>query len=215
MKKLLDLFCGAGCAAIGYERAGYDVTGVDLSPQPGYPYRFIHGDALKYLAAHGSEYDVIHASPPCQVHSKVTPNPSAHVDLIAPTRELLARLSIPWVIENVAEAPLFSPVVLCGNMFGLRSYRHRLFESNVRIDQPNHPAHANYVHYIWDKRKARYGTPYLDTDFIPIHGDNNAPYALQCEAMGIEVGRVKRRGLVQGIPPAFSEYIGRQLLQYV
>lgn len=217
MPRLLDLFCCAGGAARGYIAAGFDVVGVDIVDSPRYPGTFVKADAVEYLAAHGHEFDAIHASPPCQHASQATKQSKAvHLNLIPPTRDLLlSRFNDkPWVIENVVGAELRNPTLLCGSMFRLRSYRHRLFESNIRIDAPPHPEHTAYVHYPHDKRKtARFGTPFLSTDFIPVHGSNNAPYELQCEALGIPVGTMLRREVVQAIPPAFAEYIGYKFLR--
>lgn len=130
--RLLDLFCGAGGAAMGYHRVGFDVTGVDIKAQPRYPFAFLRADALEYVAAHGREYEAIHASPPCQAYSRMlyvvgrTEKPR----LIQPTREALLASGRPYVIENVemARSELRSPLMLCGTMFGLRIRRHRLFE---------------------------------------------------------------------------------------
>ena len=131
--KLLDLFCGAGGAAMGYHRAGFDdITGVDIKPMPRYPFKFIQGDALEYLAAHGAEYDVIHASPPCQAYSimqHANHMRKDHPDLVDSVRDALKQTGKPWIIENVPGAPLIDPILLCGLSFGLRVIRHRLFES--------------------------------------------------------------------------------------
>lgn len=156
--RLLDLFCGQGGAAAGYITAGWDVTGVDIANHgKRYPGTFIQGDALAYLAAHGHEYDAIHASPPCQGYSIATAgNLKARENyqrLIEPTRELLQATGRPWVIENVelAREEMVNPVLLCGRMFGLRCMdddgillildRHRLFESNIPLQSPEHPRH--------------------------------------------------------------------------
>lgn len=112
--KLLDLFCKAGGAARGYMNAGFHVTGVDIVNQPRYGGDvFIQGDALEYVAAHGSSFDVIHASPPCQAHSDLQKQSKInYVDLIAPTRQILLGLGVPYVIENVEGAPLHDPVMM-------------------------------------------------------------------------------------------------------
>ena len=104
MPVLLDLFCGAGGAAVGYHRAGFDVIGVDLRPQPSYPFRFVQADALEYLAAHGRDFDAIHASPPCQhytVARKIHDSGDRHPDLVDAVRARLVAVGVPWVIENV------------------------------------------------------------------------------------------------------------------
>ena len=109
--RLLDLFCGAGGAAMGYYRAGFDVVGVDIKPQPRYQFEFHQGDALEYCAAHGYEFDVIHASPPCQAYSVTRSiHGNEYPDLVAVTRAALQATGKPWVIENVVGAPLFSPL---------------------------------------------------------------------------------------------------------
>ena len=148
--RLLDLFCGAGGCSVGYSRAGFDVVGVDNRPMPRYPFTFVQGDALEYLAAHGGEFDAIHASPPCQRYSVLAAmHPDReYPDLLQPARELLEASGKPWVIENVETAPMEREanlfgfgVLLCGSMFGLgvpRGYlrRHRCFETSFPVPQP-------------------------------------------------------------------------------
>lgn len=136
--RLLDLFCGAGGCAKGYQRAGFYVVGVDINPQPRYcGDEFVQGDALEYCRQHGHEFDAIHASPPCQAYCslKSMPNAKKHPDFVVPTREVLRATGLSYVIENVPGAPLIDPTVLCGTMFGLGTgdaelWRHRLFETN-------------------------------------------------------------------------------------
>lgn len=215
--KLLDLFCCAGGAAAGYARAGFEIVGVDREPQPNYPFEFHQGDALEYLAAHGAKFDVIHASPPCQAHSSITPNRSEHVDLIAPTRKLLDAIGLPYVMENVMGAPLRFPLMLCGTMFGLavtcrdgirRSLqRHRIFESSVLMLSPGRCRHSGATIGVYgdggggqSTRPSGGGGYKAFTDEAPI-------------AMGIDW--MNRRELSQAIPPAYTEYIGRQLAAYL
>src|SRR5665213_3193952 len=133
--RLLDLFSGAGGAAVGYHRAGFEVVGVDIKPQPHYPFEFRQKDALWVLEGETMEgFDAIHASPPCQAYSKARKLQGLrHPDLIASVRELLLAISLPYVIENVPGAPLRNPVLLCGEMFGLGVRRERLFETNVEM----------------------------------------------------------------------------------
>ena len=133
--RLLDLFCGAGGAGEGYSRAGFDVTGVDIKPQKHNPHTFVQADALEYPREHGREFDLIHASPPCQAHTalRALHKDREYMDLIEPMRKLLQEIGRPYVIENVPGAPLKNPVLLCGSMFGLGTgdaelRRHRLFE---------------------------------------------------------------------------------------
>lgn len=143
--RLLDLFCCEGGAGAGYTRAGFAITGVDITPQPKNPHRVIVADAVEYVRAHGHEYDAIHASPPCQAYSKALrhmakPQPM----LIDAIREALEDSGKPWVIENVVGAPLANcsdlfgahGVELCGTMFGLQIYRHRIFQTSFPIHAP-------------------------------------------------------------------------------
>jgi DNA (cytosine-5)-methyltransferase 1 len=151
-QKLLDLFCGAGGAGMGYHRAGFHVTGVDLRPQKNYPFHFVQADALAYLEEHGRKYDVIHASPPCQMWSTLrnTVRPelrAAYVDLITPLRPLLLATHRPYVIENVRAAPLHASLMLCGQMFSQRFLLERWFECSHLIPQPIHPPHTDYIPY--------------------------------------------------------------------
>jgi DNA (cytosine-5)-methyltransferase 1 len=200
--RLLDLFCGAGGAGMGYARAGFDVTGVDIKPMPRYPFAFIQGDALEYLTAHGHEYEAIHASPPCQRYTALqVVRGREHPDLVAPTRKALEATGKPWVIENVVGAPMNTTIVLCGAMFGLKVYRHRLFESNQMLFQPHHELHRDST--------PRAGRGISPKGFISVAGNTgNADYARL--AMGIDW--MNRDQLSQAIPPAYTEYIGKQLM---
>lgn len=203
---LLDLFCGAGGAAMGYYRAGFDVIGVDIKPQPRYPFEFIQGDALR-PPVDLSRFDAIHASPPCQKFSvmKVLPQAKDHPDLIGPTRSLLAGSGLPYVIENVPGSPLRFPITLCGAMFGLRSSeerylrRHRLFESNVLLQtyNCNHKGLAVgvYGHGSAGWLGQRMRTAKADEAKV---------------LMGMDWAT--RNGMSQAIPPAYTEFIGRQLM---
>jgi hypothetical protein len=179
--KLLDLFCGAGGAAVGYHRAGFDeIVGVDLKTQPRYPFAFVQGDALEYLAAHGHEFDAIHASPPCQAYSRATAwtgDRSSHPDLIAATQSAARAAVKPYVIENVQEARrlLRLPVMLCGTSLGLRVQRHRYFEMQpplVILVPPCQHGPADYSHDHGTKQavhEAREAIPPVYTEFIGRH----------------------------------------------
>lgn len=157
--KLLDLYCGAGGAGMGYHRAGFQVTGVDVVAQPRYPFRFIQADALEVLRDKEflAQFDAVHASPPCQASSALTKGTNkgrAYPDLIPATRQLLKRLRVPWIIENVAGAQIRKDVTLCGEMFGLAVIRHRFFElDGWTAAQPQHPRHRGRVagmrHGVW------------------------------------------------------------------
>jgi DNA (cytosine-5)-methyltransferase 1 len=205
--KLLDLFCCQGGAGEGYKRAGFDVTGVDIEPQPKNPHRFILDDALKYVKAHGHEYDAIHASPPCQHHSWVTPTKDKgnHPDLIAATRTALRATGKPYVIENVggARKALVNPIKLCGSMFGLRSYRHRYFEVwpyFLLAPSCNHTQKPLLVTTCGANSIAR-----MRAETGANKSVKNAPLAYGIQWMTCE-------GLKQAIPPSYTEWIGRQII---
>lgn len=143
MKKPLiyDCFCGAGGAAMGYHRAGFEVVGIDLHDQPRYPFTFIKMDALefleRYLAGEFPKADAFHASPPCQGYSLLSFAPNRNMDkypkLVEDVRDLFQKIGKPYVIENVVNAPLRNPLLLCGTMFGLKTHKHRNFESKPDI----------------------------------------------------------------------------------
>lgn len=211
--RLLDLFCCAGGAGTGYFRAGFDVVGVDIAPHPRYPFPFYQADALAFLAAHGREYDAIHASPPCQKFSRVSGRSRKRMtrvypDLIAPIRALLREIGKPYVIENVEGAPLLTPVLLCGSMFLLDVRRHRLFESNVLLFAPscNHWSQRPRFRTLDSRRRGQMAA------VIGVHGHINyaGEFPLRCAAMGIDW--MTNDELSQAIPPAYTEFIGRQLL---
>ncbi|MFF4964662.1 SAM-dependent methyltransferase [Streptomyces sp. NPDC001037] len=204
--RLLDLFCCQGGAAKGYTDAGFDVTGVDKDPQPRYPYRFVQADAVAYVMAHGTEFDFIHASPPCQHDSDCQRiQGRTHPDLIAPTRAALETTERPWVIENVrgAVAKLRGPVMLCGPMFGVATYRHRFFETGggFRLAQPHHPAHA--------VPQAKMGRPVPPGHYGQFVG-NFSGVPLARKVMGVPW--MNRDGIRECIPPAYAEHIGRAAL---
>lgn len=201
MPKMLDLFCGAGGAGVGLYRAGWDVVGVDISPQPSYPFTFIQGDAL---TASLDGFDAVWASPPCQAYSRTQRiHGYSYPELIAPIREKLVASGLPYVIENVPGAPLMLPITLCGEMFGLRVIRHRLFESNMPLIQPEHRPHqgGTGAHRGYSSFAAGY--------YISVAGHNFSAEDGKA-AMGIAWMR-NRHELAESIPPAYGEYIGRQL----
>jgi DNA (cytosine-5)-methyltransferase 1 len=219
--RLLDLFCGAGGAAVGYHRAGFDVIGVDIDPQPSYPFEFVQADALDVLRAHDMGAVAIHASPPCQHDSVASKShngrPQEHPDLIAPTRELLAATRLPYVIENVAGArrKLRHPIMLCGTMFPpLRVTRHRYFECHG-FDPgatPRHGAHS--LHYTRDKRKPHYGALDEMEAFVSVNGGGNCSVRAAADAMGIDWMATKH-DLNEAIPPPYTEFVGRRLMAQV
>lgn len=188
---------------MGYHRAGFEVVGVDIAKQKNYPFEFHQADALEFLAAHGSEFNAIHASPPCQAYSitrKIQSN--EHPEMIPQTRAALKSLGLPWIMENVPGSPLIIPHELCGAMFGLFTYRHRLFETSFPAIVPHHPAHT--------VSQTKMGRPPKDGEFIHVVGNfSGMQYAKK--AMGIDW--MTRKELSQAIPPAFTEYLGRQLIK--
>jgi len=213
--RLLDLFCCAGGAGVGYNRAGFDVVGVDINPQPSYPLPFIQADALTLDSRFIAFFDAVHASPPCQSYSdlaKRNRNADEWPRLIEPVREMLKRSGLPYVIENVDGAPLIDAVVLCGTMFkNLRVLRHRLFEANFPIMTPPHSKHPK-VH-TFDKRKSHFGKTDEWKDFVQVTGGGNCTLAAAREAMGIDW--MNKGEINESIPPAYTEFIGRQLLRHI
>lgn len=209
MKRLLDLCCCAGGASMGYHRAGFEVVGVDISPQPRYPFKFIQGDALQALSGGDAAwtFDAIHASPPCQLHSKTWRiRQNNHVDLIGPMRELLNQSGLPWVIENVPGAPLNDPVVLEGQMFeGLRTQRKRWFETNWPLEVP-------FLRSPRPAPQAKMGRKPKDHEWVHVVGNAHSP-KLNGTAMGIDW--MNRAELAEAIPPAYTELIGRQLMAHL
>lgn len=201
-RRVLDLFCKAGAAGYGYYLAGCEVTGVDIEPQPRYPFPFIQADAMRVLADDSflRSFSLIHASPPCQAWSeaaKVARSRGAeYPELIVPVRERLAAAGVPYVIENIERAPLVSPVMLCGAMFGLRVYRHRLFECSFPVTQPSHPEHLWSIPPMGRK-------PAQDQFHVMIgHFPDVARARLDSGIAWMTQGE-----LAQAVPPAFTRYI--------
>lgn len=216
MKKprLLDLFCGGGGAAKGYYDAGFDIVGVDIAPQPHFPYTFIQADALTFPL---EGYDAIHASPPCQGYSYATINARqkgvVYPDYLECMRQRFLTSGKTWIIENVPGAPVQSGMMLCGSMFGLRVRRHRYFETSSLLFAPGSCKHTD--------------------DFVTIYGDEvqrnktNPNYTgvgcgvrnMICVRFRLEVGRaamgitwMNAKELSQAIPPAYTRWIGTQLI---
>jgi len=200
--KALDLFCGAGGAAKGIADAGFSVTGVDIVPQPRFPFEFVQRDALDTDL---TGFDFVWASPPCQRHSRMTGCreglSAKYPDLIEATRAKLQAWGGLYIIENVVGAPLISPVLLCGAMFGRDTYRHRLFESNVALSAPVHPRH------VTPASKAGHWKP---GTFISVAG-NCSPMPLARQVMG-GIDWMTRSELVESIPPYFSKHLALQVL---
>ena len=257
--RLLDLFCGAGGAAMGYHQAGFDdIVGVDNRPMPRYPFTFVQADALEYLAEHGHEFDAIHASPPCQGYSIMNNLPwlkgRDYPLLILPTMEMLEGLGKPYALENVMgarygakgltkrglEAHGLKAGWLCGGMFGVPFYRHRLFATSFFWLAPGHPKHKGVIR----KGPPDPALPVPPGSFDKWRASGDPMAALMgkmatlgkwqngngAQATGVGVGHAKgwrlaakamgidwmnRAELSQAIPPAYTQFIGRRLLAYI
>lgn len=198
---------------MGYHQAGFEVVGVDIEPQPRYPFRFIQADALEFLArliesGEVEEYALIHTSPPCQLDSVMTPMAyrQNHPDLIGPTRQLLLKANRPFVIENVSGArhKLLNAVMLCGSMFGLSIWRHRYFET--------------YPFWLMSPATCRH-------DFKPVLiTDNGGPNAngwgkprkrtpIETKRQAIQINWMTGDEITEAIPPAYTKWIGLQMLE--
>jgi DNA (cytosine-5)-methyltransferase 1 len=212
--KLLDLFCGAGGAGKGYIDAGFDVTGIDIAPQPDYPGTFIQDDALAYLAAHGHEYDAIHASPPCQASSALTKGTNKgreYLNLIPATRALLALHEKPTIIENVQGSDLRRDLTLCGEMFGLAVIRHRYFElSGFPYIPTPHKPHRGVIKG-WNHGKLNPDGVYYQ---VYGAGGRKGTVAEWQDAMGIH-WTDNRKSIAEAIPPAYTRFIGGQVMAYL
>jgi len=222
--KLLDLFCGAGGAGMGYHRSGFEVVGVDIAPQPHYPFTFVQGDALEYAAMFWPRFDVIHASPPCQAFTQMSARwrgkgtkADEHKDFLTPTQALFARLAVPYVIENVPGATRLMPgaLTLHGGMFGLGVHRPRLFQSNVML-LAFRAVRTKSPLGVYGKVDGRTTYRYRNNGNYKGKSLIRAWKSVQegQRAMGID-WTDDARSIAEAIPPAYTEYIGRQLLGYL
>lgn len=202
MPLALDLFCGAGGAAMGLHRAGFEIVGIDIRPQPNFPFKFIQGDALD-PPIQFTDFDLIWASPPCQAYIRSgTVNKAKALKLIEPVREMLLASSVPWVIENVPGAPIRCDLMLCGSHFGLAVRRHRHFEAAFSLPPSPRCDHSKPCVGV-------YGNP---------HGKRGAwpsmlPSAKETWAQAMGIDWMTPREMTQAIPPAYAEFIGRAALQ--
>lgn len=203
--RVLDVFCGVGGASKGYADAGFEVVGVDIADQPDYPFEFIQADALHMLSLM-SEFDLIHASPPCQRDAAITRGTNQRLrhtypDLIGPVRDMIVASGKPHVIENPAARP---DVVLCGEMFGLKVIRHRNFElGGWTAEAPTHVAHRGRVAGM------RHGE-WFTGPYFAVYGNGGGKGTVPQwqDAMGID-WTDNRKSIAEAIPPAYTGYLGR------
>lgn len=227
--KLLDLFCCGGGAGMGYHMAGFDVVGVDIEPQPRYPFQFVQADALMLDRDFVAGFDAIHASPPCQAHSsisRVSGRQEHHVDRIEETREMLTATGKPWVIENVIGAPLRDPFMLCGTMFGLQTScgaelrRHRLFEANWFVGllpscQHGHSVVGVYGGHAHDRRRKTISITGSTPQQNVVRNRSRLTFPVHEAQRAMGIDWLSMKGLSQAIPPAYTHFIGRRLLMHV
>lgn len=206
--RVLDAYSCAGGAGMGYHQAGFQVVGVDIAPQPNYPFEHHVADAVEFIWKHGTEFDFIHASPPCQKFSTITEDYGKHPDLIGPTREVLVATGVPLVIENVMGAPIRKDLWLCGEMFGIRVIRHRKFELSdpALVPQPAHLKHRGRATGSGRSYRGDYNIPGY---YASVYGTGGGKGSVQewQDAMGIHWTDSKRE-LAEAIPPAYTKYIG-------
>lgn len=217
--RLLDLFCGAGGCSAGYHAAGFDVVGVDLNPQPRYPFEFIQADAIEYAAKHSQQFDAIHASPPCQHASDLRHmhKGKSYPNLIPSTRNMLTASGKPYIIENVEGADLIDPLLLCGSMFGLGAWcndekyhqlrRHRLFETNFffLVHPCRHVGRPVGVYGNGGGNKSR-----VEAGLV-----NGMTGTAKERKEAMDINWMSRAELSQAIPPAYTKFIGQQLMKHL
>lgn len=205
--RLLDIGCCQGSSSYGYVQAGWDVKGNDIVPQPRYPYAFILADGLDLLADRSfmSQFDGVHMSWPCQGYTNCQRiQGREHPQLVDQGRELVLRTGLPYVMENVIGAPMINPIMLCGSMFGLHTYRHRLFESNVALHAPKHPVHTS--------RQIKMGRPVRDGEYYQAVGNfSNVSYVRR----DLGLHWMNRDGLRESFPWQYAQHAGAQLIRHL
>lgn len=227
--RLLDLFCCAGGAGMGYYLAGFDVVGVDIRPQPRYPFEFIQADCLALDRAFLTSFDAIHASPPCQAHSsisRVSGRQEHHVDRIEETRDLLTRSGRLWIMENVVGAPLDDPLILCGTMFGLRTScgaelrRHRLFETNWYVGLHPQCQHGDAVVGVYgghahDRRRRASPVTGSTPQQNVIRNRSRLTFPVEEARRAMGIDWMTMADLSQAIPPAYTRWLGERLMPLI
>jgi DNA (cytosine-5)-methyltransferase 1 len=207
--RLLDAFCCEGGAGMGYHQAGFEVVGIDVEPQPRYPFEFHQGDAIAYIREHGHEFDAIHASPPC--HDKTALKALSGLDgtgwMLGATRKALIATGRPYVLENVPGADMAPLVLLCGSMFGLGAAgrilrRHRWFETSFWMLTPPDQCSGKSIGGVYGTGGG--GQMTRGYKFHP---------AEAAEAMGIDW--MSRAGRSQAIPPAFTQFLAAGLVDQI
>jgi DNA (cytosine-5)-methyltransferase 1 len=219
--RLLDLFCCAGGAAMGYHRAGFDVVGVDIAPQPHYPFESHQADALEFISAHGHEFDAIHASPPCQPYSTGVVSRSSkwnhtkgkdEAALIGATHALLVASGKPWVIENVmgARAHMPSPwFALCGAMFDRPIPRHRAFSTSFYVLAPEHPKCRGLAL----RAAQELGWEYRDMS-VTGKGRRAGTSERWAYLLGVDWPMTQHE-MAESIPPVYTAHVGAQLMAHL
>lgn len=222
--RLLDLFCGAGGAAMGYHRAGFDVVGVDHRPQPRFPFEFVQADALEYFAEHGGEFIAVHASPPCQAFTQMSARyrgkggkADSRPDLLTPTLQALRGGGMAWVVENVVGARrLMNPTLsLHGGMFGLGVYRPRLFESNVLLMAPKARKPVGPIGVYGDRPDGRRTWSFRNNGNYGGKSEIRAARSIEEARAAMGIDWMEWSEIREAIPPAYTELIGRQLIAAV
>lgn len=211
--RVLDACAGVGGAGKGYESAGFEVVGIDIAPQPRYPFEFVQADAVEYVREHGHEFDLIHGSWPCQFYCALTLGTNQYLevdypDLIPVGRRAMQSTGVPYVIENVPGAPVRRDVTLCGEMFDLDVIRHRYFElGGWTTPRPVHKKHRGRVAGM------RHGE-WFTGPYFAVYGDGGGKGTVTQwqQAMGIDWTDV-RKEIAEAIPPAYTEFIGRRFLE--
>lgn len=203
-------FAKPGGAGMGYKLAGFTVIGIDIEPQPNYPFEFVCGDALDYIKMHGHKFHLIHTSPPCQGYSATkTLTTKDYPKLIKPLRKILLDVGVPYVIENVRGAPLINPTLLCGAMFGLGTYRHRLFETSFPLPLIMHPGHG--------AKQDKLSGPSCERkqEMVVVVGKPGYKGASKRYREAMEINWMTDAEITEAIPPAYTEWIGNQFIRHI